>query len=152
MLRRYTTEDIPEMLDIIKEFLKESTTFKDISYDRQKVENMLYSNVNNNRFFCNLLVDDTGKEIFGGLCAQLFEYTFSREMFANDLIFFILPTQRGLRPVTELVNSYVTWAKARNVNEIRLASSTGNEANKFGRLCEFLGFDYLGPIYTMRIK
>jgi len=143
-------QDIPILLDHIGVFLSETEAFKDHLYDRDKMRMLLISNVNNNRFFCNLSIDGSGNAIIGGLCAMVYEYTFSKQTFAADLLFYIPKDRRGLGAATELVDSYVAWAKQRGVKEARLANSTGVRPESYAKLCERLGFSYLGPIYQMR--
>lgn len=152
MIRRYGVEDIPQMLDAVGVFLGKSETYKRTHYKRDKLRYMLEQNVRNNRFFCNVGIEDVeGKEVvIGGLCAQVHEYTFSKEIYAADHIFYITEDRRGLRLATDLVEGYVEWAKKRGARECRLANSTGYKVEAYGKLCERLGFTNLGPIYQMR--
>lgn len=152
MIRRFRTEDIPEMLDVIHEFLGKSGNYKRIKFHRDKVRYMLSQNVNNSRFFCNVGVEmvNDDEKIIGGLCAQVFEYSFSKEIYTADHLFYITEDRRGLRLATDLVEGYVEWAKKRGARECRLANSTGYKVEAYGKLCERLGFENLGPMYQMR--
>lgn len=150
MIRRYRQADVPVMLEHIAKFLVQSENFKGIGYDRDKIRMLLLNNLaNQGTFFCNVGVDEND-EVIGGLCAVLQQYSFSKAVFCMDMLFYIPEERRGLKLATELVASYVTWAKARGVKECRLANSTGVRPEAYGRLCEKLGFSYLGPIYQMR--
>lgn len=149
MIRRYEYADIPIMTSRIEDFLKESETFKDVLYDRGKIELMLRGNLNAKSFFCDVAIVDN--EVIGGLCAVTAEYTFSREVYGHDLIFYITESKRSLRLATELVASYIQWGKDRGLREIRLASTTGIKTEKFNKLCEYVGFKPLGSIYSMEV-
>lgn len=149
MIRRYTEEDIPAMLDIIARFLSESPNYYNVAYARGKMNDMLLNNVNRKSFFCDLAFD--GNDLLGGLCADTYEYSFSHEAFGADLLFYITESKRSLRLATGLVDNYVQWGKDRKLREVRLASTTGIEPARFGKLCEHLGFKPLGSIYSMEM-
>lgn len=149
MLRRYTLNDVPSMLNIVGTFLKESPNYKTIDYNRAKMEHVLRQNANSKSFFCDLAFDED--KLIGGLCATTAEYTFSKEVYGHDLIFYIIEHKRSLRLATELVDSYIKWGKERGLREVRLASSTGIKSEKFNKLCEHLGFKSLGSIYSMEV-
>jgi len=148
VLRRYTLQDIPTMLTHIGVFLNEAENYRGIPFDKEKLRMLLINNDRNNRFFCNLAVEND--EIIGGLCAIVQEYTFSKAAFCADLLFYVDSNRRSLKAATELVESYVEWAKQRGVVECRLANSTGVKPEAYAKLCEKFGFSYLGPIYQMR--
>lgn len=150
MIRRYTMRDIPILLDHIGIFLSETETYKDMKFEPEKLRAMLMNNLNNTRFFCNLAIDASGDVIIGGLCGMLYEYTFSKQQYAADLLFYIPRDRRSLATATELVESYVEWAKKRGALECRLANSTGVRPESYAKLCQRLNFTYLGPIYQMR--
>lgn len=149
MIRRYTEEDIPAMLDIIARFLSESPSYYNVHYARGKMDALLKAGVNKKSFFCDLAFD--GDTLLGGLCADTYEYSFSHEVFGADLLFYITESKRSLRLATGLVDNYVQWGKDRKLREIRLASTTGIEPARFGKLCEHLGFKLLGSIYSMEV-
>lgn len=148
MIRRYIGSDIPQLLEKVEDFLKATGSYNDVHYNREKVKAMLGFNLTNTRFFCNVAVE--GSEVVGGLCATVGEYTFSKEIYAQDVIFYVEENRRGLRLATDLVEGYVEWAKKRGARECRLANSTGIKPEAYGKLCERFGFLYLGPIYQMR--
>jgi len=150
MIRRYTLGDLEVMTTQLGMFLKESVTFKDILYDREKISLLLKHNINSKSFFCNVAVDDNDK-VVGGLCATVCSYTFSNEVYGMDLLFYISESKRSLRLATELVASYIQWGKDRGLREIRLASTTGVKTEKFNKLCEYVGFKPLGSIYSMEV-
>lgn len=149
MFRRYKLGDIPLMLDHVEQFLEQSGNYQGLPFDRDKLRRMLVSNVSNIRFFCTVAVNDSDI-VIGGLAATVQEYTFSKAVFAADLIFYVPQDKRSLKLATELVEQYVAWGKQRGVKELRLANSTGVKPAAYAKLCERFGFSYLGPIYQMR--
>ena len=149
MIRAYTREDIPAMVEHIGFHLKQSPVYKDIHYNRAKMQNFLEANVGRKNFFCNLAIDNDN--IVGGLCAGIFEYPFSREVYTSDHLFYIVESKRSLRLATELVASYVAWAKERCVRQIWLTSTTGIKTSKFNLFCERAGFTYLGSTFSMEL-
>lgn len=150
MIRRYTIEDIPVLVERAQEFFDCSPNYRYISYDKSKMRAWFLANLNNKSFFCNLAVNEDG-EYIGILCASIAEYVFSREVFASDEFFYIPEDRKSLRLATELVGQYVAWGKERRVRELRLSSTTGVKPEKFAKLCEFLKFEKVGPIYRMEL-
>lgn len=149
MIRRATLEDLPVLIEQIGVFLKESPFYRDIKYEPKKMEALIRSGLTRKSFFCEVAIDND--EIIGGLCADTFEYTFSHEAYAADLLMYIKESKRSLRLATALVARYIEWGKDRRLREVRLASTTGIKTEKFGLLCERIGFKPLGSIYSMEI-
>lgn len=149
MIRSATKDDIPAMVEHIGFHLKQSPVYKDIHYNREKMANFLEANVGRKNFFCNLAIDDD--KIIGGLCAGIFEFIFSREVYSTDHLFYVVESKRSLRLATELVDSYVAWAKSRGVRQIWLTSTTGIKTSKFNLFCERKGFTYLGSTFSMEM-
>lgn len=118
-------------------------------YDRKKMTDLLAGNVNNVRFFCDLVV--SGEEPIAGLCASLQEYLINREVYTNDMLFYVLPNRRATRAAIMLTTAYVEWAVERGVREVRLSSTTGIDLKRFDKFCEHIGFDRLGSIYRKEL-
>ncbi len=149
MIRRYELADVDILLEHIGVHLSKAPEYKGINYDRNKMRDLLVSGHSKKSFFCDIAVID-GK-IVGGLCAGIFEYVFSREVYASDYLFYLEESKRSLRTATELVKNYVEWGKQRRVREVCLTSTTGIKTEKYGKFCERMGFRYIGSTYTMEI-
>lgn len=148
MIRRYEINDISPMLDILQSDLKE-TIYKDMKFSRQKLTDILTGNVKNSQFFLNVAIDD--EKIVGGLCAIIGTPLFSWEAIAYDHFFYIKPEKRAMGLATELVATYVEWAKERRVRRVTLSNSMGRNVEQFARLASRHGFEQVGSIHSMEL-
>lgn len=149
MIRRYQLTDIPEMIEILKKDLTD-TTYKDVAFDYNKIMGVLVSNVENSLFFGNLMFEDD--QMIGAMFATLSATIFSNELAAYDTIFYLIPEKRSLKRATALVENYISWAKERNVKKVVLSNSMGRDVEKFAQLAKLLGFTQVGTIHHMELK
>lgn len=155
-IRRYKETDIDEMLEVLYSFLHDNrggsyNRFNDIDFDKEKVYNLLKSNVRNILFFCNVVENEDGK-IVGGLTAIVTPFIFSKESVAADQLLYLEKDFSNVRAVLELIKSYVEWAKNRGVREVQLSNSTGIKQEEFGKLCELAGFSKFLVGYARRLR
>lgn len=157
VIRRYTEEDIPQMLSIIETFLAEDrfmgyeNHYKGIDFDKQKVYNILKSRIDDHSFFTNIVINEDGK-ILGGLCGQIVPYIFSRETVANEWLFYFDPKFTNLTVLFALIKSYVDWAERCGVREVQLCSSTGFKEKHFENLMTYIGFKPYMSGYSRRFR
>lgn len=148
-IRRYTKADVPQMVELLEEGLKDYGTYAKILYDPNTVGDRLIGNLRNPSFFCHV-VDDG--EIGGALCGSIVEYMFSHEVYAEHHITYIREGHRSLKAITGLVTNYKSWAKSRDARQIRWGQSTGFKMEKFAVLAKRLGFTQIGTNWNMEIK
>lgn len=155
VIKRYIKKDIPEMIKLVEDFFYKSRQqhinhYNYIDFDSEKLYKLLEREENNIEFFCNLIVSDN--EIVGGLCAIVESPIYSNQRIAYDQIFYIKPEFVNIRATIELINSYVEWAKRRQVIECRLSSTTGFKIEAFTKLCNKNGFDLIGNNLVRKIE
>jgi GNAT superfamily N-acetyltransferase len=149
-IRRYTSKDIPVILDMIEESISQ-TIWKDIKLDRAKTTGMLEQNEHNLLFHGNVVVDDQG-EIVGCFAATLGSRIWTNEVFAYDQLFYIKEGHRRLKTATALVAAYKEWAIERKVRKAFLSNSMGMNIETFSKLAKLLGFEEVGSIHFMEIN
>lgn len=149
-VRRYIAEDIPHIIELVREFVTEAPAYKDVPFRPAMLERALGANVPNMMFFCNVVVID--EQIVGGMAARLFNYAFSDELFAQDIYLYVRPSDSAKSAVRQLNEDYLEWAKARHVRAARMSFSHGDmEAHKpFERLATHMGYAPVGYIWEMR--
>lgn len=148
-VRRYRAGDIPNMVQHLEAGLK-LFHYRRCRYAPDKVSLLLRANVYNKQFFCNVLVDGEGN-IGGGLAATIMTYMFSYEAYAQDHIFYIRDGFKSVRGATELIASYVDWAKWQGVRAVRLDQSSGYKIGKFAAFMKRQGFNQIGSTFQMEI-
>lgn len=151
-LRDACLEDIQQLIEIGKEFHKESV-YKIIPFHEEKTRSFLESAVNGayekNSFF-KVIVDN--EIIYGGLIGYISEYYFSNAYCANDLAFFIRSEKRGTIAGARLIKEFVQWGQERGVTEVCIGVSSGINAIKVGKFLEVMKFNCVGGIYKYSIK
>ena len=143
-IRRYELDDITILLDLVEVFLHEARDgtenyFAGVTFDRNKVESILHRNFNNPRFFCNIVLNESG-EIIGGLAGMINEFIFSRDLAAKDWLLFMKQGTGDVRTVLRLITSFVTWAKMSGASEVHLCNSTGYKQEQFAALMKLANF------------
>lgn len=149
MIRRYTLDDIDQMLMHI-EYHIDHSRLKRVGFAKNKMRDILVGNVKNTQFFCNLAFDDNDK-VIGGFCASIMTYIFSHDAIAHDHFFYVEPGKRSMQLATELVASYIEWAKNRKVKEALLRNFAGEKPEMFGHFAERLGFRAIGTYHSMEL-
>lgn len=96
-----------------------------------------------------LYVAEKEGEIVGGLAAQASQLWFSRKKYCADLAFIVKPGHPA--SAVKLIRAYRAWAETvPGVVDITLQQSSGlGEIERFGRLCEKLGFQKMGGCYSI---
>jgi hypothetical protein len=148
-MRRYRLSDIPAIVDAMEGFCAEHPFYSKLTFSRKKLEYTLNHNLTNTLFFCNLMVNDKDEPI-AGLGARLNGYAMSEELSAEDIVGFVLPSQRTGSAICTLVEAYKVWCKDRGVRFPRI-SYTGSKVNGFTKLMEKNGFTPLGALYVAEV-
>lgn len=154
-IRRYSVEDIEAILNHLEQFFNENrgqdyeNHYKHIDFDREKLYNHLKMNVNNVRFFLNVIEVD--EEIVGGLCASVMRPFYSSDLIAYDQIIYTVPSYNVVSAVQELIKSYIRWSERRGAVECRLCSTTGFKERAFAALAKRNKFVPIGTDYARRL-
>lgn len=145
MIELYSSSLQEEFMSLAHSMHQESS-FKDISFDPNKVANLLQRP----DVFCAMYKKDD--KYIGFMLAALCPYFFSSvECLASDLALFVLPEERGGFAAVRLIKSYEEWAKLKGATEIYLGQSTGIHIEKTDALYTRLGYTKLGSNMKKRI-
>lgn len=156
-MRRYNADDIDFMLDRIGEFLNHDrfmgfeNHFKGVEFNRDKMKAKLIANVDNPKFFANLIFNDDGV-LVAGLCGEICEYIFSSDILAVDYLFYFAPEFTNLQTLFAIIRAYVDWAEAHKVREVQLSSSTWFKQGKFEKLMRYIHFKPFMAGYSRRFR
>ena len=145
-IRRAQFADIRFCVDILAKFFEEDrgdTSYKNkqgnATYNKEKLYKYLLANVKNEDFLLNLLIQDN--KIIGGVCAYIASPIYSYDRIAYDQILYISPEHANLKYLFRLIKTYMTWAKQKEVIEVRLCTSTGYNIEGFTKLCLKFGLE-----------
>lgn len=149
-IRKYTADDLGQMVDGVEVYMKESPVYKDLPFNRAYVRAILISELLNEDFLGLVAVVD-GK-VIGGLAARLTHYPICREKFAEVWLLFIHKEHRDPFLAKRLVNTYFDWAKGKGVRQVKLETDSGLETARFGTFAKRLGFELIGNVYCKENK
>jgi hypothetical protein len=110
-IRQYAQKDIPKIVELCKQMAEtprkgKDNYFKTVAFNAEKVYKKLNDNTRNIHFFTNLVTDEHGK-IVGVLSGEIYEYAFSDECFAADLVLYFTPEYSNMGAAPELKKSFV---------------------------------------------
>ena len=145
VVRRYTEDDIQEMVKSTAEFCAVHPFYKTIPFSSEKLTSVLQKNITNTLFFCD--VATLNDRIIAGLAAMLTGYAMSETYFSEDIIGYVIPSARGGIAIYRLIDEYVKWSIERRVHDMRI-SYTGDKEDEFKKLMARHGFVLFGSLYT----
>lgn len=153
-LRRFTSHDIPVIVDNVVAFQREHTRFNDPYFggiEPERIMRVLQSNINSSLFHCNVIEHEG--VLVAGLAATLHQYGFNREVFADDLFLYVKPEHRKGSVFEMLLNAYEEWARTRQAREVRITFTTGTvNLDLIGRWIGKKGYDEVGRIWSKRTQ
>ncbi len=147
MIRLAKAEDIPQLITLGERAIKE--TGYPTKLDRKKTKQMLFhailQQIKNGPI--RIWVVDVGESVVGIFIGQIDTLYFSRDKYATDLLFYVLPEHRGNGPL--LVKRFLKWVGQHSkVVDITLQQSSGIEVARTDRLYKKLGFKNVGGCYV----
>jgi len=155
VIRHYEEEDIPEMIELVKQFICEERVlgyrnrFFGIDFAEDKVYNLLKSRQADHLFFTNIVTNEEDR-IIGGLTGAIHQPVFSRALIAQDYLLYLDPSFKSITALFALINSYVEWAEKEKAIEVQLSSSTGYNEEGFETLMRRCGFEQFGIGFSRR--
>lgn len=145
LVRRMIEADIPAVVRHTAEY-HSKTQVKKYQFDANKVRAVLTAHLT--RLNTLQIVAVEGSEVIGGLCADICEFTFSRDLYAEDRMFYVRPQYRSFLVALTLVLEYEKWAKECGVLQIRLGTIAGVGEETYKAFAERLGYKHFGTILS----
>jgi len=151
MIRTATIEDIDRLLELGRMFHAESPEYRDISFDDNKVRQVLTSMIENPQIGVIFVVTQSDR-IVGGIVGMLTEYWFSDEKFATDLAVFVDPTTRHGVIASKLVIALRIWAAKMGARELKMPITAGINTDGVARLYDALGMRSVGQTFVKELN
>lgn len=136
-LRQISTQDWVHIRDMVPDIHAESR-YRDSVLSIRKVHELFEATLQNKDQCCFLLWKN-GKcvGLFAGMAISHF---FTDDVYASDLMFYVIPEQRKTRAALLLVRAFERWAAMRNCVEVSVGISTGVDTEKVAKFYEKLGY------------
>lgn len=123
------------------------SSFKDIRYDKEKLQELGEMIVARPEVFFASVAEDENKVILGMFVGVITEYYFSKDTMATDLLFYVDENKRGALACLKMFKEFELWAKRNNAKEVRPATSTGIQVQRTAKLYEHLGYEQTGHTF-----
>lgn len=147
-IREAKLTDIDDLLDQAEQFHAESS-YRHIPINVDKLRSFYQTQVTLKTSL--LLVAYKGDQLIGHFVGHIYDFYFSDERSAADLIFYVTPEKRGSRTAVSFVRRYLRWCKANNVLDASLSISTDINAEKTSRFYSKLGFPLAGHLHKKQM-
>lgn len=146
MLRCATEADFDRLIELGAAMHAESPSYRHMPFDGVVLRNTL-GFVRENGFIC---VNDVDGRINGVMVAVISPSWFGSGKTASDLALFIEPAARGGSLAYRLIERFIHWSDANNVNAQYLGITTNVHPERTGALFERLGFEPVGGLYMRK--
>lgn len=112
--------------------------YRDSKLSIEKVERLFDDTLQNKNQCCFLLWKKG--ECIGLFAGIAVAHYFTNDVYASDLMFYVVPKERKTRAALLLVRAFERWAAMLNCVEISVGISTDVETEKVARFYEKLGY------------
>lgn len=146
----YTEEDIPEIVRICTECIRELPHYKGIEVEPSHLEFLLKNNMNNDAGMMVRVLRDPSGRLVGGCAAYCVKLLFSKALTTNDIFIYVVPEWRSLPNFLKLFHTYKEWAIARGAKLICTTYTSGFRAEEMDAMIRRIGFTRVGNIYHLR--
>ena len=135
IVRQATIKDLPGILELLREFHKESLDAFGFSVD-EAVTTILI-----NKFYITSFVLETEGKIVGVLGGQVVTYPLNNELLYQEMVWFVNKKYRmhGIR----LFKKLEEYCHANGIKKIGIALMVNSKADKLEKFYERMGFEYL---------
>ena len=133
MIRLARESDIADLVKLAEEFYQETSAFKHLPLDTDKVARHLRFAIENDGFYSIVATDKHGRPC-GLLMGYIGEYWFSNATLTYDQMFYVRQKNRGGMIAPRMIKALEIWAKEKGVRDVYISSSSGIRVERFLRL------------------
>lgn len=153
----YTAADVDDMVEAIGVGLQELPLYCQSEYDADRVRLTLLANLTQDArsamsFVCFVLCDPDTNKTVGGVALYALPGYVTRDIFVNDIFFYVKPEWRTLRNATKLVLAGKDWGLMRGAKPFHIRYTVTNtyKLEGLGKLLARLDFVPIGAIYQLQ--
>ena len=148
-LRVATLPDVPSLVALGGEFIKEAPNYK----------NRPYLAENAAKHFTNLVkgggvvfLVEYKNQIIGGFVGRIGGDWFNNIKIAFDDVLYVKPEFRTSRAAYILIKAFISWARLMGASRIQCGTTTGVESDSCIRLYKHFGFTEYGTVLDLELK
>ena len=143
--------DVEAILALAEEIFSHGR-FAALTFDHEKVRQVVTHAVDNPGYFLALAETADG-ELAGVHLANMENFFFAKEPFAQSVTFFVRPDFRGTSAAPKLLAALRKWAAKRGAHELVVGTgeSEGQDLEKTDRFLRKMGLEPTGGNYVQRL-
>lgn len=148
MTIRFAEEnDIPKLIEYWKEFAPDR--FRRLPLDESRLVATVKRLIGNKDTHCFFVGFDADHRLYGVLAGKLDHYYFSSQPGAQLLLYWVSPERRSGPAALKLMMAFKQWAQNRNLGELLVSVTSGEEIDRTDQFLKKLGFKAIGANYAM---
>lgn len=142
-------EDIAEVLKLSQDLHKLSPVTREIEYDEDVHYASLIAMLRDDETFFQVAVDNEG-QIAGFMIGELYQFFYSKQFFAQDVMVYVDPEWRGSQIGPTLIKRFEQWAQDNSAVHIYIGTNIGVGMQRYVGLMEKLGYEHTGAVMTKK--
>ena len=146
-IRFATLEDVPVMASYWREH--EQSRFAHMPFDEVRFSATMKRIIESRGAHCLLLSEDGEKRLCGVLAGKIDYYYFSSQPIAQLILYWVTPSHRSGPMALKLMMAFKKWAENRNVAELFVGVTSGEDIERTDRFLTKIGFRKTGGNYAM---
>ncbi|NNG82038.1 GNAT family N-acetyltransferase [Acinetobacter sp. ANC 5378] len=148
-LRVATLPDVPAMVALGGEFIKEAPNYKNRPYLAENAAKHFISLIKGGGV---VLLVEHDNQIAGGFVGRIGGDWFNNTKIAFDDCLYVKPEFRKSRAAYMLIQAFIRWAQLMGASRIQCGTTTGVESAACIRLYKHFGFTEYGTVLDKELK
>ena len=148
-LRVATLPDVPAMVALGQEFIKEAPNYQGRDYVTEYAEKHFTSLIKGGGV---IFLVEHQEQIIGGFVGRMGGDWFNDIKIAFDDVLYVAPEFRKSRAAYMLIQAFIRWAQLMGADRIQCGTTTGVESAACIRLYKHFGFTEYGTVLDLELK
>lgn len=148
-VRVATLPDVPAMVTLGREFIKEAPNYKNRPYLAENAAKHFTSLIKGGGV---IFLVEHQEQIIGGFVGRMGGDWFNDIKIAFDDVLYVAPEFRKSRAAYMLIQAFIRWAQLMGADRIQCGTTTGVESSACIRLYKHFGFTEYGTVLDLELK
>ena len=148
-LRVATLPDVPAMVALGQEIIKEAPNYQSRPYLAENAEKHFTSLIKGGGV---IFLVEHQEQIIGGFVGRIGGDWFNNTKIPFDDVLYVAPEFRKSRAAYMLIQAFIRWAQLMGANRIQCGTTTGVESAACIRLYKHFGFTEYGTVLDLELK
>ncbi len=149
VIRELCADDIPHVIELMKNYVYPELKWQHVNFCEEACRESIvfFFKGKNSKFFVALKNDN----IIGYAACFINRYTFSKDLYASDVTFFVKKEHRGSFAGKKLIEAMRTFGIEKGAKELFLTINSGVEVERTEKMLTRLGAEKIGSAMTFKL-